>query len=336
LERRSRNRINSFYVDWIASQPLDRHNHRVRGHHRWPLLLEGIGVTVTEAFTTYKSRLEITSTEAKDASRRQKDVRARIQTEFDVSTDFLTGSYARHTKTKPLKDVDIFVVLGPGEAYRKKEVPARMLSAVAACLTKEYGDGRVRPDRRCVTVTFDKPNPTAQEDAKVLSVDVVPAFETGKHYAIPDARLNAWISTNPEVHAEMATSKNTELDSNWVPLEKMIKGWNRNVGEPIKPSFLIEVMALGLVDAPFNSFPDEIRRFFAAASSSIATTWPDPAGLGPNVSDEMSAAACTVAATALRNAEMLATTAHRAEQRGRNGEALSIWREIFGRYFPTS
>jgi len=42
-------------------------------------------------------------------------VRDCIREGFDLKTDFLSGSYMRHTKTKPLKDVDIMFVLGSKE-----------------------------------------------------------------------------------------------------------------------------------------------------------------------------------------------------------------------------
>src|SRR4051812_44830554 len=99
----------------------------------------------------------------------------------------------------------------------------------------------------------------------------------------------------------------------------MLKGWNRAAGKPIRPSFLVEVMALDLVDGPFNNYPDEARRFFAAASSSIADDWPDPAGLGPPDSDEMSSTLCAAASQKLKAAEALAARAFRADQQGRQG-----------------
>ena len=37
----------------------------------------------------------------------------------------------------------------------------------------------------------------------------------------------------------------------------------------------------------------------------------------------------------LYEAEKLSAQAARAEARGKNGEALAIWRQLFGRYFPT-
>ena len=61
---------------------------------------------------------------------------------------------------------------------------------------------------------------------------------------------------------------------------KMAKGWNRANGKPVKPSFLIEVMAEDLVEPPFSNYPDEIRNLFAAMEANIGDSWPDPAGLG--------------------------------------------------------
>jgi hypothetical protein len=293
-------------------------------------------ISVKEAFATYKSRLEITQTEQNDASRRQKDVRTTVQTTFDVKYDFLTGSYGRHTKTKPLKDIDIFVVLGVPETHRRKQHPKLVLDELEKCLADKYGADQIERDRRCVTVWFEKRNQTQDEDGKVLSLDVVPAFENGANYEIPDDMLGTWIATNPSTHGDKATAKNQELGGNWVPLVKMLKSWNRNSGKPIRPSFLIEVMALELVDGPFNSFPDETRRFFSAAAATIADDWFDPAGLGPPVSDEMTPVLASAAQQALNKAEVLATRAYRAEQQGRQGEALELWKQIFGKYFPSA
>jgi len=114
----------------------------------------------------------------------------------------------------------------------------------------------------------------------------------------------------------------------------MAKGWNRANGKPIKPSFLIEVMCEELVEPPFSNYPDEIRNLFAAMEAAIGRTWPDPAGLGPPVSDQMTRDLIEVARHALRGAQTRATIARRAEESGRQGEALGLWREILGPYFP--
>jgi hypothetical protein len=100
--------------------------------------------------------------------------------------------------------------------------------------------------------------------------------------------------------------------------------------------FLMEVMAQDLVDPPCNNYSDEVLRYFSATRVAIDQDWPDPAGLGPMVSDQMDANAKAAAKKALRDAERLAVQAMRAEQQGRTGEALQLWRQVFGSYFPTS
>jgi hypothetical protein len=96
---------------------------------------------------------------------------------------------------------------------------------------------------------------------------------------------------------------------------------------------LIEVMALDLVQPEFSDYPNELRNFFSAAAGSIDKTWPDPAGLGPPVSDQMTPELVNAARTALQAAERKAALAFRAEQTGRQGEALQLWQEILGPLF---
>ena len=292
-------------------------------------------LTTNETFEKFRQRLELGEAEKKDASRRQTEVRECIRGGFDIKTDFLSGSYRRHTKTKPLKDVDVMFVLGDKEKWRRDKPPVEALQAFETCLKKKYSN--VEMCRRAVTVEFEKIYYPDDHEGKVLSIDALPAFDSGGEvYEIPDKVTGTWIKTNPEKHKEQATAKNKELDGRWVPLVKMAKGWNRANGKPIKPSFLIEVMAEELIEAPFSTYPDEIRNFFAAMEANLGRTWPDPAGLGPPVSDQMTSDLVSKGKTALQDAQRKATLARRAEATGRQGEALQIWREVLGDYFPLS
>jgi Second Messenger Oligonucleotide or Dinucleotide Synthetase domain len=295
-------------------------------------------LSTTEAFEIFRKRLELSPTESKDAAKRQAEVRECIRGGFDIKTDFLSGSYSRHTKTKPLKDVDVFFVLGEKEKWRRDKPPIETLQAFEACLKKKYTEkDQIEICRRAITVNFEKSYYPEGHDGKVMSIDAVPAIETASDvYEIPDKVTGTWIKTNPKKHTEQATEKNKEMGGTWVPLVKMIKGWNRANRKPIKPSFLIEVMAEELVEAPFSNYPNEVRNLLAAMEANIGLSWPDPAGLGPPVSDQMSSDLIAAAKKALQEAQRKAALAARAEQTGRQGDALSIWREILGDYFPLS
>jgi hypothetical protein len=296
-------------------------------------------ISVQDAFKKFRSRLELNDREQKDASRRQQDIRRVMKNAFAVDRDFLTGSYARHTKTKPLKDVDIFCVLGDDERHYRDKAPSVLLADVEKELAKEYGKDNVSQQRRSVCIDFGiREDENGETDDKIVSFDVVPAFDESKYYEIPDTdTASGWTKTDPEVHADKALEAQKAYNREWKGLVRMMKSWNREQGKPIKPGFLIEVMALEVLFPPFGGvYAREIQAFFHTLADRISEDWPDPAGLGPNVSDRMTSQMCADAQRALLESERQAADAIRLERDAKNGEALRAWRRLFGKLFPLS
>lgn len=299
-------------------------------------------LTVDEAFRKFKSRLELNDKEQANASARQNEVRDYLDTKFSIDNSFLTGSYKRHTKTKPLKDIDIFFVLKDSERHYRGKAPSVVIKDFYDALVEKYGKDAVRKQSRSVNVDFgvvvDADDNT---DYRVLSVDVVPAFSKGDDYEIPDTDSGDWIKTNPKIHADKATAAHQAFSNEWKGLVRMVKYWNNNpkhgADKPVKPSFLIEVMALECLYGDWQGrFDYEIQAFFATLADRIFDTWPDPAGLGPSISDGMDAARKQRARDLLAAASRDATIAIDHVRRGRNGEALKAWRALFGPKFPLS
>ncbi len=294
-------------------------------------------ITISDAFKKFKSRLELTDREQEDASRRQQNIREFLREQFEIETDFLTGSYARWTKTKPLRDVDIFFVLGKKDAGFRSKRPRVVLDKVREVLAPKYGTERVSLGRRSVQVDFGVQVVEDSSNDQVMSVDMVPAFRHGSHYEIPDRVTGEWVPTDPEVHAELTTKANEAFSEEWKPLVKMLKKWNETNGKPVKPSFLLEVMALALFVPPFSGgYPYELKGFFATAAERIGEVWNDPAKLGPPVSDQMDTVRVQQAVAALGKAEEVASRAIRCAQAGREGDALREWRTLFGPLFALS
>lgn len=292
-------------------------------------------ISLDDAFAKFKSRLELNDREQKDASRRHYELRDHVKAAFTVDRDVLTGSYARHTKTKPLKDVDVFFTLSrDAHGDYLAEKPSVLLGDVKTCLVDAYGRSCVDLGRRSVGVELG----VAGQDDRVLSLDAVPAFAENGHYLIPDGWDETWVKTDPEQHAALATDANKAFGKQWKPMVKMVKKWNEHHGKPIKPSFLIEVMALELLRPPFSGgYVYELKAFFATARDRIRETWDDPVGLGTPVSDRMDAAQCSIAEAALDDAGRHVDRAVQAKRAGRNGDALDIWRnDVFGPLFPLS
>ncbi|MBK9214651.1 MAG: nucleotidyltransferase [Chloracidobacterium sp.] len=296
-------------------------------------------ITVQDAFRKFRTNLELRDKEQEDAQRRHRDIREVMKRSFSLDRDFLTGSYKRHTKTKPLKDVDIFCVLGDEERHYRDKNPSFLLGDVEKELAREYGDSNVSQQRRSVCVDFGiKEDENGETGDKVMSFDVVPAFAKNNHYEIPDMdTASGWTDTDPEVHADLAVKAQAAYDRQWKGLVRMMKAWNRHQGKPIKPGFLIEVMALEVLFPPWGgTYTREIQAFFATLADRIHETWPDPAGLGPDVSDRMATADCDNARKVLRESEQRAALAIRLEREGKNGEALRTWKDLFGKQFPLS
>ena len=295
-------------------------------------------MSVSEAFDKFKSRLEPGDREERSAVSRREKVKAVLDEEFHLDRVIITGSYKRWTKTRPLKDVDLFCILNAEKESDCLKGSSRvLLNAFGERLAKEFGWGNVKVWDKCITVKFGEP--TGEEDEEVFSVDVVPAFEDGKAYKIPDAyHPEGWMKSDPEIHAELATKANKAMDGRWVALVKMAKKCNEFHGKPIDPSFLAEVMALQLFVPPFSGgYKYEIKGFIASAEQQIGNVWPDPANLGSPVSDGMTPAKVSAAKQELATIRRGIDNALRHEREGRIGDALAAWRtDVFGPMFPLS
>src|SRR4051794_32132247 len=95
---------------------------------------------VDDAFAKCKTTLEITATEQKFAISKHEDIRDLVRGTWQLEDDFLTGSYRRETKTKKVKDVDIFVVIDPKgpQAHVRNLDPSVVLDELRKLLKDQY------------------------------------------------------------------------------------------------------------------------------------------------------------------------------------------------------
>jgi len=285
-------------------------------------------MTIAEAFDTFRSKLELTDAERKKTAARHPNVRQAIAKELDLIEDFLTGSYKRDTKIRPLSDIDLFVVLHWGkysDIYYKNGDPSKILYRLKSILDKAYPETPVKVQNRSVNLDFSD-----------FGFDIVPAFrnETG-FYWIPDRNKGAWIKSKPKHHESILTIANNKCNLKLKPTIKMFKCWNRNNGEKLK-SFHIEAMSLKIFKEGIDtSFQKGIRRFFDWADFYLDYPCYDPADGTNQIDDYLTSTERTDVKCKLRNAKNEADKALIYEINGRDTEAVHIWRNLFGYPFPS-
>lgn len=290
--------------------------------------------TIPQSFLKLKQNLEITDLQEATISTRQKNVREVIEAGISLidTGSFLTGSYSRQTLIAPLKeaDIDIFFILDSKYYYNYENGQnggqAGLLDLVKRTLRKTYTETPdISRNGQAVTIRFTD-----------FVVDVVPGFNRkGGGFLIPNSINQSWIPTDPKKHVEIMTTANTAHAGDLVPLAKMIKAWNKNSNKYFN-SFHLEVLALLILQGVnISDFPSGVRYYFDKGRTLINKKNLDPAGYGGDVGSYINTQEKIQEAVA--KFELAYNRAIKAEDyasRGYIKDAVDVWIQIFGEYFP--
>ncbi|MDD5147742.1 MAG: CBASS oligonucleotide cyclase [Candidatus Daviesbacteria bacterium] len=290
-----------------------------------------MATTIKQSFLELKANLNITDLQTSTVSTRQSSVRKVVEAGLTVKDSFLTGSYSRNTMVAPLSeaDIDIFFVLDNHYFHHyngQNGGQAGLLDLVKRTLRKTYTKTPdISRNGQAVTIRFDD-----------FMVDVVPAFNRqGGGYLIPNSLTQSWISTNPKKHVEIVSQANTDHNGDFIPLVKMIKGWNKNINNHFH-SFHLEVLALEILNnVTISNYSSGMRFFFDKGRALIAKQNADPAGYGGDVGNYIDSREKVDEAVAkFQLAFDRAIKAESYESQGYIRSAVDEWRKIFGDYFP--
>lgn len=287
--------------------------------------------TIQQAFLEMKGRLEITGLQTSTVSTRQKGVRDTVSAGMAVVDDFLTGSYARSTMIAPLKDadVDVFVVLDPSLYHHYNGInggPKGLLDLGKRTLLKTYTrTPDISRNGQAVTIRFDD-----------FVVDVVFGFNrSGGGYIMANALNNTWLETDPKRHVDLIAQSNKAHNGDFVPLVKMLKGWNKSNGSFFR-SFHLEVLALEILNnVQISDYSSGCRFFFDKARTLVRGKNPDPAGFGDDIGRYIvGQTMINDAGTRFERAFATAVNAEMAANRGDLRGAIETWGRLFSPYFP--
>ena len=247
---------------------------------------------------------------------------------FNVYTEhnLKFGSFARHTKIRPLDDIDLmicFSAVSDGER--------RTYTKSTDCY---YIEG----------IKFDSQNSLLTDRTRYLKhllaflflSDIVPCFYTDTGlYLIPDGTGN-WKKTDPRIDNNRTTSINKKHKGRVLEIIRLMKYWNERKVTLRISSYMIECMILSYyekLDVKENYWVDwELRDLFNVLAHDIYYSVPDPKGLQGDLNTipwsdrEKISTALAIAYSKAKEATALELTDQKA--------AINKWREIFGPSFP--
>lgn len=293
-----------------------------------------MATTVKESFRQYAQNLNITDKQETKVSNCKNNVTEAIRKQLSLHDDGgrVIGSWDRDTMIRYLSegDVDLMVVLHYGEnkEWKNSGGTDKALDKFKSILESKYPDTTIRKDRNCVCMQLAD-----------FTLDVVPAFkyDSGNYY-IPDTYRGVWVDTNPIEYAKKITAVNKKMDAHFVPLIKMVKGWNRERGWPIR-SFHLETMLYEhykTYDQAY-SYSSTLKVFFNALPGYLGSPCYDPItsdrldgyldnGTNPTKRQE-----------AIEKANRAAKKSQEAmeyEEAGKEQKAIEIWESLLGEFFP--
>jgi hypothetical protein len=284
-------------------------------------------------------------------------------------SDFISGSFGRHTKVWPLDDIDLFFpldggglyyfrngivtpntvvtdgdvmfnpLLGPRWASQNLISSTRLISEFRAVLSRHYSRSEVSEDGEAITVQLTL---GANDESDGLNFDVVPCFRLNPYdgsngfYLIPDGR-DGWKHTNPRLDESVCEALQKCNEGHYRKVVKLVKYWNDVYFEEAFTSYYVELALANHFSALMNS-----GRRMVSVSGGIVIAFDalKAARLRGDIPSPVPFAAPVKAATLnpdqdlkLTGAVELSAAAFADESAGRGEQAVSRWKEIFGEAF---
>ena len=189
--------------------------------------------SILEEFEKLRSQIEPTEKEKSSISASHTKMRTMLENSAEVKTvdTFLTGSYARDTMIRPLRDVDFIVQVNYG--HHQNDTPMQLLNKIARILRSAYPLTPIAITPPCITVKLS-----------YCSLEVVPAIgftDNDDLFKIPTENGLGWQQTYPKVPAEWMTQENKQAGGLFKPTVKMLKRW-RDVHKVQMGSFHFEML----------------------------------------------------------------------------------------------
>lgn len=289
-------------------------------------------------FNEFLSNIEPSKSTVSYISSIQMNLRDYLKTHDTYSSiykdSFLSGSYAKHTSIRPVKDdkkrdVDIIVVT----EYSKSDDSAEVLQELCDVLLESAKYDTAEVQHHSVGVEMGQ-----------VSVDVVPVIvdsDDDTVYWICDSEDGNWTKTDPKGHKTWSTTVNQDNNDAYKPLVKIFKWWrhtNCPSGKKYPKGITLEkIIADNLGDSSLST-EDFLIETMQNIVSAYKSDYVD-LGILPVIddpSDRTSGNNLLDGYTADDFAAFICKIEDHVNKLSESGTENDIWREIFGAEFPKS
>lgn len=326
-----------------------------------------MATTVNAAFSEFmKDTVNLDSNQTQIARKSRDNLLSNIQS-FSGNSDFFSinasrslffGSFARHTKLRPLDDIDMMICIS-GSDDRKYSYMGNGIYHMGANQVdisnglNTYGTSYLNSTKvinRFISKLsklsdYSKAEMHKNHEAATLKLksydwvfDIVPCFYCdGDFYLIPDGNGN-WKKTDPRIDTNRATSINQSQKGNLLPLIRLIKYWNSRNITITMGSYLLECMVLNRYEnrsAPENWWIDlEFRDTLLYLSRAIYNGVNDPKGIQGDLNFYSYSDRVKISEALIR-AYNKSVEASNLELNDKDQKAaIKKWREVLGIWFP--
>ena len=288
-----------------------------------------------------------------------------------ADSDFLGGSFARHTKNWPLDDIDVYLPLegwnllylsagrrlpytvrsdGP-RSFNPLLLPrwmdgiyvssAKVVSEFARALRRHYpAETGVSSNRTCVTVRMSHGETQAADG---LGYDVVPCFSLKpddpnelEFYLMPDGR-GGWMKTNPKLDTDISDILQNFNRKFYRKVVKLIKYWNQVQLDAAFSSYYLEfsICRAFLARKRSNQVTASVSEGLALGFASLLTAYKsgDQTSWIVGAPPIQGPHLTDVQLATLNLVRSRAELAWNYEQANREADALQHWSLVFGQVF---
>ncbi|MEY3213054.1 MAG: hypothetical protein RIT28_3535 [Pseudomonadota bacterium] len=256
--------------------------------------------TVEQRINDHLTALNLSPDERSRAKAAANELNVLLRRDFDPQGEVRQGgSLQRGTAIRPLKDVDLLVVLSAKNFPTLRSLsPDEVMRAIQAKLQGMGLPARVQ--NRSLGLNF-----------KNIPFDLVLCWRDSPEshvLRLPDLGRHSWLKTNPAEHARLGDERDKGCNQRLRPLIRGMKAWNVSHGKPLR-SFHIEVMMWEVwKDGAPKTWAEGLQLSFSRLADRVLRPTADPAEKGPKVDEDVTGAQRAHASRLLSEAASLAAT----------------------------